>query len=105
MSHIKLTYTVETSDHDGYCSGEECQYERKEFTCVLPTPKELSTYTSGEIVPLEVYEWNTENRFPERLLPDIRCYGSGYCNTSKEVDDNGLDKHDYRITITKMSIL
>lgn len=28
MNKIKITAYLETSDHDGYCSGNECEYKK-----------------------------------------------------------------------------
>ena len=35
---LKFTYLFEYSDHDGYCSGDECEYFNEDKTCEVDVP-------------------------------------------------------------------
>jgi hypothetical protein len=35
----KITARLETYDHDGYCSGEECEYECKIIEQIVDVPE------------------------------------------------------------------
>lgn len=92
---------LETSDHDGYCSGGECEYEVKIQSHIADLPIEYKNYPEGKLVNFDEFKINWENFLP---TPDL-SNGSGYCDLSSESDANGLDRHDYRYTILSIEII
>lgn len=86
---VKIIADLETSDHDGYCSGEECLYEIKEETFFFEVEDDKS---------LEL-----DNPFWKTLLPVPDLGGqSYYCGIDDESIERGLDIHDYRYTIKEI---
>jgi hypothetical protein len=85
---FKVTAKLEISDHSGYCSGEECEYNSS-----------INTYTVN--VPEDEYNENYD--FIKLLpIPFINDYGSYYCTTSNECIENDLGIHQYRYTVIKV---
>ena len=94
----KITARLETSDHDGYCSGEECEYKCKIIKRIVNAPDQYKTYKYGEIDDLSEYDW-------EKLLePPELGEGSSYCSLSPECEENNLGVHDYRYTIISVEL-
>lgn len=79
-----VEYIVERSDHDGYCSGEECSYINYTKSMVI----NMSNMNYGDIpnkyIIDKLYGYYKDN---------LGC-GSGYCDLSDESIKNGLDRHD-----------
>lgn len=98
MKKIKIQVFLETSDHDGYCTDNECEYFSKTETHYLDVPKEFEDYPLGQI-DSDTYDWKS-------LLPNPNVEGnSGYCSLCKECEEVGLDIHDYRYTIQTVEIV
>ena len=103
----KISFLRETSDHDGYCSGAECEYEHELQTVVVKLselPPQI-TFKNGfvEKAHLNLELW-------EQYLPEYSCEftentGSGFCDVSDESDEHGLWKHDVRDTIVSIKRL
>lgn len=74
---------LETSDHLGYCSGGECEYESEVMEHVIEMDDDLDNKKLIKLLP----------------TPEINQEGSGYCDVSKESIDHNLEGHDYRYTI------
>ncbi len=87
---VKIKAKLEISDHDGYCSGNECEY----------------SYSIKEyIVDIEDISVNLNNLIKYLPIPEINNHGSYYCDSNKESDDNNLDKHSYNYTILEVVII
>lgn len=100
QKYIRITTILETSDHDGYCSGSECYYEseRKIFVFVTPTQ-----YEKSSIGFIEDYdEKDIIHLLPK---PQINMSGSCYCINSIEADERDLCIHDYRYNIISVEII
>jgi hypothetical protein len=122
---VLLEVTVEKSDHDSYCSGDECIYSKhlKHFLVDTSTDLKLKSYIDNKN-DLNDYDWVDyikffkertyfEEFFTERTkfvynADRIQKYmedtfvndnGSGFCDVSQECIEKGLDRHDYIITI------
>ena len=83
----KATFKVEISNHGGYCSGEECEYE---------------TWVQEE----EVEDAEDVFRIRRRLERDMELAVSEpevnqsfYCENDPEAERNGLGMHGFRITV------
>ena len=48
----KITALLETSDHDGYCSGEECEYKIDEVVKIINVPTEYKNHPIGFVKKL-----------------------------------------------------
>ncbi len=96
---VKIISKLETSDHDGYCSGEECEYECKHVETIVPVPNMYKSYPKGKINDLDKFDWI--KLLPE---PDLNTSGSYYCDNSDECETKGLGSHDYRYTILSVEI-
>lgn len=90
----KITARLETSDHDGYCSGDECQYECKIIEQIVDVPNQYKNSKPGKIDDIEEYNWY---KFLQE--PELNYYKSYYCNLSPESEEAELDRHDYKYTI------
>jgi hypothetical protein len=96
----KITAKLETSDHDGYCSGNECEYECEIITHTIDTiPDIYKTHPKGMIDDLNEYDWISF--LPE---PKLNLYESYYCDVSYHSKLNGLDKHDYKYTVLSVEL-
>lgn len=105
---IRIEFTRETSHHDGYCSGEECEYNitKQDTECIIANGlvnEAFGEYKIGDELPLEEIKHHYENMISTKFdLPEIDdCFQSGYCKNSAESNEHGMQKHDIRITITK----
>ena len=101
--HIKYdfwTALLEISDHDGYCSGNECEYESiiKIFYCNIPL--EYNHYPVCTILDNNEYNWEQI-----LLIPKINDDGSGYCELCEESKKANLYGHDYRYSIILVEIV
>lgn len=99
-SKAKIISKLEISDHDGYCSGGECDYECKIVENIVIVPLQYNTYPKGKLLNLEEYNW-------EILLPKpkINNNGSFMCKLSSKSKINEIDKHDYKYTILSVEFI
>lgn len=95
----KITARLETSDHDGYCSDAECEYECKIIEQIVDIPDQYKNSKPGKIDNLKEYNWY---KFLQE--PRLNYYESYYCNLSPESEENGLGIHDYRYTIISVEL-
>ena len=98
---INIEAKLETSDHDGYCSGEENDYECTINNYLVELPKNIIV-NEEDLTPKKLldinYNW-------ESLLPEPNLHGdSFYCYISDESKKHGLGCHDYRYTIISVKI-
>lgn len=93
---VKVKAKLEIADHDGYCSGGECEYSCsiKEYIIDAPyyTPNDTSDLNLQYLIDL----------LPE---PKIDTWGSGYCDLSDECKLNDLYKHSHKYTILEVTVL
>ena len=89
---IDITFKEEVSDHDGYCSGGEC---------------DLSTRIYNKIVEVDVNEINNDFRYYIKYADDVNINddGSYYCDLGDGAKSAGLGPHDYRITVLKVKLV
>ena len=89
---IDITFKEEVSDHDGYCSGGEC---------------DLSSRIYNKIVEVDVNEINNDLQYYIKYADDvvINDDGSNYCDLSEDAITAGLGHHDYRITVLKVNLV
>lgn len=81
-SLYKITARLETSDHDGYCSGSECEY---------------TSSVVEKVVKRKKGDFNT--RWEDFLdHPNVQG-NSYYCRVSGQCKQAGLDQHEYRYTV------
>jgi hypothetical protein len=98
----KITTQLETSDHDGYCSGEDCEYEVQTHSYIVDLPDQFKNYSEGKLNNFDKYNFEWDLLLPE---PKLNNDGSFYCNLSKESETHGLNRHDYRYTIISIEII
>ena len=101
MLKAKINAKLETSDHDGYCSGEECEYDVKTVTYIVDLPNEYKNYPQGKLLNIDEFDVDWENYLPKPILNN----GSGYCGLSEECVNHKLDIHDYKYTILSVEII
>ena len=94
----RITAQLETNNHDGYCSDEDCKYTRKIVKAVIIVPEQYRTQSVGLIANTREYKWANH-----LLLPEVNVQGSGYCRFVKP--KGGLGQHKYRYTIKKVEIV
>jgi len=96
----KIISKLETSDHDGYCSGEDCEYECKEVEIIIDVPNQYKLYPKGKLTDLDEFNW--KKFLP---VPELNLSGSYYCGISIECECNGLGAHDYNYTILSVELI
>lgn len=94
-----ISYKLETSDHDGYCSGNECEYECKIDKIIVDVPYQYKSHPLGTIDDPEEYNWI--QLLPEPELND----GSCYCELADDCVLHGLGIHDYKYTILSVVLV
>jgi hypothetical protein len=94
----RITAQLETNNHDGYCSDEDCEYARKIVKATIVVPEQYSTHLVGKITNTREYKWANHLQVPE-----VNVQGSGYCKFVKP--EGGLGQHEYRYTIKKAEIV
>ena len=89
--NFRISALLETSDHDGYCSGEECEYGAIQGDYEVQIP--------AKDVPAEEAEGLAAfKRFlPEPMVGDSAQ--SHWCDISCRCTQAGLGKHEYRYTV------
>ena len=89
---IEITFKEEISDHDGYCSGGEC---------------DLSTRIYNKIVEVDINEITNNLQYYIKYSDDviINDVGSYYCDLGDNAKIAGLEQHDYRITVLKVKLV
>ena len=88
---IVITAQLETSNHDGYCSGDECEYESRIVNEIV------DIWDTGVVSLHEIPHSDLISLLPKPRVDDEQQ--SMYCERSPEVREHGLDVHDYRYTI------
>jgi hypothetical protein len=94
----RITAKLEMNNHDGYCSGDECQYTKKIVKANIVVPYPYIDSPVGKIVNTREYKW--ANHLP---VPDVNYCGSGYCGCRQP--EGGVGQHEYRYTIKKVEIV
>lgn len=108
MRKVLITVLLEISDHDGYCSGEECEYESKQIVHLCDVPEE---YENCEIGTLNKNDLSDEkwSQYWIDYLPEYNdfavCAGSYYCDLSKDCENAELERHDSKYTILSVEIV
>ena len=100
MKQILITARLEISDHDGYCSGDECVYESKQINYICVLPFIYKDHNIGIITNFKDHDWI-------QYLPEIELNTneSYCCDLSNECEHAGLIKHDYKYTILNVEIV
>lgn len=89
---IAISFKEEVSDHDGYCSGGEC---------------ELSTRIYTKVVEVDVSEITNDLKYYIKYADAVICNdaGSYYCDLGEDAENAGLGNHDYRVTVLTVSLV
>jgi hypothetical protein len=90
---IEILFKEEVSDHSGYCSGGEC---------------ELNTRVYKKQVDVEIGEITNNLEYFEKYADEVVCdhsSNSNWCDLNEEVVSAGLDRHDNRITVLRVSLV
>lgn len=91
--YIEILIKEEISNHDGYCSGGEC---------------ELTTRVYKKQVEVEMGEITNNLEYFEKYADKVVCedgVNSNYCDLGEDVVSAGLTAHEYRITIMRVSLV
>jgi len=96
----RITAQLETNDHDGYCSSEECEYKKKIIKTNIPVPDRYDSCPLGELKDEYLKYHNWANHLP---VPEVNVEGSEYCRY--HCPKGGVGKHEYRYTIKKVDII
>jgi len=94
---VTITAILATSDHDGYCSGSECEYKTERMEFIIQVPNEMNDKISEE----HYNDWT--KYLPTHNLSEGG--GSNYCDLSNECVENGLYKHEYKYTIISIEFV
>ena len=90
---IEILFKEEVSDHNGYCSGGEC---------------ELTTRVYKKQVDVEIGKITNDLEYFEKYADKVVCdhdSNSDWCDLSEEVISAGLTSHEYRITVMRVSLV
>jgi hypothetical protein len=100
----KVKVRHDKSDHDGYCSDDECALDtfEKEYDISLePHENEQKEKYIGKVG--ESYILNVYQGWPSKIPITVGCGGSGECSLSSECKELGLTCHDEKVTILKIT--
>ena len=100
MKKIQINAKLFKSDHNGYCSDNECELELSIVNHIINVPKEYFNYPEGDITEINQDYWI--KFLPE---PKINSNGSYYCRNSSSCICNGLGIHDYKYVINWIKII
>lgn len=98
----KITSILETSDHDGYCSENECEYYESKITKIVDVPSIYSSYPLGFLKNINEYNWKSF------FVSDIEPYKhtkSFFCGLSDECKKNELGRHDAKYSIISVELI
>ena len=95
----KITAKLEISDHDGYCTDNECDYECSTVIKIIDVPQEYKNNKQGKICDVNDYDWI---QFLD--IPELNYSGSRACEVSSECQENGLGNHEYKYTIISVEL-
>lgn len=104
-----LAYTLEKSDHDGYCSGEECLYTQEdavvEVTVDNPYVQAMLQpfIEAGNLTDFDWLKWVLEPKNPAAFT--VNTSGSYYCDLEDMADAAGLDRHEIRVVVRSAVLL
>jgi hypothetical protein len=104
--HYLIKFLLETSDHDGYCSDNECNYNVVEQEHIIYNVSVPDDLPDGEL-----YYDDTQEQYFISLLPKLHLwestntFKSGYCSISPKCKNNNLCHHDYRYNIKSVSVI
>lgn len=106
---VKLEIDFESSDHDGYCSGGECEYTQEGVTRFVPLPECFIDSEIGTVLPTHDTFWSYlwEKKCcgkNDRGLYDI-AGGSYSCQMDNNSQDSGLDQHTVRIVVMNAQVV
>jgi len=105
--NVNVQFLIETSDHDGYCSGNENDYNYTLKTIKLPLRKEcfnsIDLSKELEFMISEINNFcNSKKSFYSKklnkLYPKLNINGSFFCEPNHQSKQNQLSHHDFRIT-------
>ena len=105
---IKVITKLYVSDHDGYCSEDECQLSKYDLLSIIPVPKFLRKLVKKDGVDTELSPFRAEQylSFWREQLPKILLHcGSCYCGLSEECENEQLQKHEYKYEITNLQVV
>ncbi len=99
MKKIQINAKLYKSDHNGYCSDNECELELSIVNYIIDIPREYINYPEGDILEIDQDYWI-------KFLPEqkINSSGSYYCINSTSSICNGLGIHDYKYIINSVKI-
>lgn len=106
MKKISIKALLETSDHDGYCSGDECEYKSKIIIKLCDIPVEYENHPLGMINQENFSDDEWSNYWSKYLpCPDLNTSESYYCDLSSKCSSIGLGRHDHKYTILQVKIV
>jgi len=91
---IRIHAQLFASDHDGYCSGNECELEIRDTYHVVDVPwtEDINTKDKSYWISF----------LPE---PNINTDGSYFCSNSSKSKNMGLSVHDYKYVIQSVNLV
>lgn len=93
---LRISYTLEKADHDGYCSGEECSYQKEISEFDFSLYQHQIKYDDDKKIDLQ----SLKNTIMPVLDKYIRLPGSNgvlslYCDITQEYINKEVDCHEY----------
>jgi hypothetical protein len=117
LTHIRVKFLVEISDHDGYCSGEDNEYSSYckniniridpyfNHTYLMQLVNHTLQRAYNSCKTIDVYDnLDFHNDF-SALVPNMYGEGSGYCHLSQESIDHDMGYHSFRISFKYFSLI
>jgi hypothetical protein len=101
---IQINAIIESSDHDGWCSDNECEYIETAKVFTYDVPVEYKDFPIGEI---KIFNYkDIIDILPEPCYErKFSCYQSWYCDNSEESIAKGLKTHESRYRIISVHII
>lgn len=104
LRRVRLTLLIETSDHDGYCSGDECEYTQTKVRVLVPVPDEFQDSAVGTQLECWLDYWDSYREDYQTQTPVNAGY-SHYCLNSKESVAHDLERHECRVRVGEAVIV
>jgi hypothetical protein len=100
---VELVVYFELSDHDGYCSGDQCDYVAYTKTVIVPIPYfyDQLVIDGDKVKNCNDYDWSIYLHDKYKM----NANGSYFCHLSPEAEDHGLTRHDCRMTVLSATVL
>ena len=107
---LKIISKIETSDHCGWCSGNECKYKVTNYNKIIDISEDELNEDLEEFLNRKTKKFSNDrlNKIDKNYWikyipePNLNTSESYYCDVCDESVNAGLKRHEFRINIIKV---